>query len=124
MPICFQHRYNEEQYGFLNQKKRANMQSASLHAVAVIHHYTMIGRCDFSATHCSNLSERPTSIAHLNRMVEGRLPESAWDEWLWGTDAARECDINIMMNRMHLLGLLIARSEPVPLPMHFMVQID
>lgn len=37
------------------------------------------------------------------------LPDSIWDEWLWGTDALQECHMDVMMNRMHLLGLLIAR---------------
>lgn len=37
------------------------------------------------------------------------LPDSMWEEWLWGTDALQECSMDVMMNRMHLLGLLIAR---------------
>ena len=40
---------------------------------------------------------------------EEELPDSIWDEWLWHTDALEECHMDLMMNRMHLMGLLIAR---------------
>lgn len=40
---------------------------------------------------------------------EGVLPDSLWNEWLWETDALQECHMDLMMNRMHLLGLLICR---------------
>lgn len=39
----------------------------------------------------------------------GFLHESAWDAWLWGETPLEEVPSSIMMNRMHLLGLLIAR---------------
>ena len=37
------------------------------------------------------------------------LSPSIWDQWLWHEDPLEECHIDLMLNRMHLLGLLIAR---------------
>ena len=67
-------------------------------------------------------------LAHLNAMVEqawltkqanaadtelrispGFLHESAWDTWLWGEDPLEEAPISTTLNRMQLLGFLIAR---------------
>jgi len=72
-----------------------------------------------------------TALAHLNTLMEqawfqkcsstqnassvvdnigpGFLPESAWDQWLWHEDPLEEAPAAIQLNRMHLLGLLIAR---------------
>ena len=36
-------------------------------------------------------------------------PASVWDEWLWGTDLAEPVTVDCLLNRSHLLGLLIAR---------------
>lgn len=48
---------------------------------------------------------------HNNQHVlPGFLHESAWDTWLWGEDPLEEAPVNAtMLNRMQLLGLLIAR---------------
>ena len=43
------------------------------------------------------------------KMNPGFLHESAWDTWLWGEDPLEEAPVTTMLNRMHLLGLLIAR---------------
>lgn len=52
-------------------------------------------------------------LAKYNAIVQGQgtgnLPDSIWDEWLWHSDPLQECHMDLMMNRMHLLGLLIAR---------------
>lgn len=55
-------------------------------------------------------------LSKYNAIVEGGggeheecLPDSIWMEWLWQTDPLQECHMDLMMNRMHLLGLLIAR---------------
>ena len=37
------------------------------------------------------------------------LHNHAWEQWLWHEDPAEESHIDILMNRMQLLGLLIAR---------------
>jgi hypothetical protein len=37
------------------------------------------------------------------------LPENMWNEWLWGFDPVEACNIECLMNRSHLLGLLLAR---------------
>lgn len=57
-------------------------------------------------------------IASLNREVEsgGELPASVWDEWLWGCDLAEPACADCMLNRMHLLGLLIARYRAMREP--------
>ena len=53
-------------------------------------------------------------LSAFNRVVESSrveemLPDSIWAEWLWSSDALQECHMDIMLNRMHLLGLLVAR---------------
>lgn len=51
-------------------------------------------------------------LSPLNDIVEEHrqhLPDSIWMEWLWHTDPLEECHMDVMLNRMHLLGLLIAR---------------
>lgn len=53
-------------------------------------------------------------LARMNASVEGAqpcqdLPEGIWMEWLWHSDPLQECHMEVMLNRMHLLGLLIAR---------------
>jgi len=70
--------------------------------------------------------ENGTKLAHLNALVEeawharlapnmssvssGFLHESTWDTWLWGEDPLEEAPVSsTMLNRMQLLGLLIAR---------------
>jgi hypothetical protein len=70
----------------------------------------VIGRDSNDENQYHSATERPNALAQLNKNVEGRLPDSTWNEWLWGTDALRECSISVMMNRMHLVGLAIARS--------------
>lgn len=37
------------------------------------------------------------------------LSESYWDQWLWHEDPLEEAPVDTMLNRMQLLGLLIAR---------------
>lgn len=51
-------------------------------------------------------------ISQWNReFEEGKqtLPEEAWDKWLWGCDMNVPLTQHVMLNEMHLLGLLIAR---------------
>ena len=65
------------------------------------------------------------SLAPLNARVEhawqnrssrdrtahpGFMDEAIWDTWLWGEDPLEEAPVGVMLNRMQLLGLLIARS--------------
>jgi hypothetical protein len=64
----------------------------------------------------NNQQQQLPLLSQYNSIVEGasdnnnHLPDSIWDEWLWGAhDALQECHMDVMMNRMHLLGLLIAR---------------
>ena len=54
-------------------------------------------------------------LSKLNSIVEGQqleesIPDSIWNEWLWRCDPLQECHMDLLLNRMHLLGLLIARS--------------
>jgi hypothetical protein len=57
-------------------------------------------------------------IASLNRAFESgdELPPTVWDEWLWRCDLAEPVSVHCIMNRMHLLGLLIARFRAVKEP--------
>lgn len=53
-------------------------------------------------------------LSRLNDVVERglgeeMLPDSLWIEWLWQSAPMQECSMDLMMNRMHLLGLLVAR---------------
>lgn len=41
----------------------------------------------------------------------GELPAEAWSEWLWGTDPEEPYHVDVLMNRNHLLGLLICRYK-------------
>ena len=45
----------------------------------------------------------------LRRISPGFLHESVWDTWLWGEDPLEEAPVSTTLNRMQLLGLLIAR---------------
>jgi hypothetical protein len=37
------------------------------------------------------------------------MKDSAWEQWLWHEDPMEESHIDLLLNRMQLLGLLIAR---------------
>lgn len=41
------------------------------------------------------------------------LPESMWEEWLWGSDPTEPCHIDCLMNRSHLIGLLLVRYRAI-----------
>ena len=43
-------------------------------------------------------------------------PASIWNEWLWETDLAEAVSADCLLNRSHLLGLLIARYRAVREP--------
>ena len=57
-------------------------------------------------------------VAALNGLLEsGRdLPEGIWDQWLWHTDAAEPGTPDCLLNKMHLLGLIIARYRAMREP--------
>ncbi len=40
---------------------------------------------------------------------EANLPKEAWDQWIWNTRLHDPITADVMLNEMHLLGLLIAR---------------
>jgi hypothetical protein len=46
-------------------------------------------------------------------LPEEFLPENMWNEWLWGFDPTEQCNIECLMNRSHLLGLLLARYRGI-----------
>jgi hypothetical protein len=62
-------------------------------------------------------------IVLLNDLLEAAFPNAhelrshctpaMWTEWLWQTDAIAELSKNCLVNRMHLLGLIIARTRAV-----------
>ena len=43
-------------------------------------------------------------------------PQSVWNEWLWGCDLAEPVTVDCLLNRAHLLGLLIARYRALREP--------
>jgi hypothetical protein len=59
-----------------------------------------------------------SNIASLNRALESGcdLPSTIWDKWLWKCDLAEPVTPECMMNKMHLLGLLIARYRALKEP--------
>jgi hypothetical protein len=81
-----------------------------------------------SSTHTpSNDTTQAYSLAAWDKQVEeayqcsveGRvlpepfLPENMWNEWLWGFDPTEPCSMECLMNRSHLLGLMLARYRAV-----------
>jgi hypothetical protein len=47
-------------------------------------------------------------------LPEPFLPVDMWNEWLWGFDPTEPCNIECLLNRSQLLGLLLARSVMYP----------
>ena len=61
------------------------------------------------------------SLATLNAAFEAdpaacELPATLWDEWLWSSDLHEAVSVDCLLNRAHLLGLLIARYKAVREP--------
>jgi hypothetical protein len=52
-------------------------------------------------------------LSKLNDELEatGSLPSSVWIEWLWGSNPEEPFAPGILMNRCHLLGLLVSRHQ-------------
>lgn len=46
-------------------------------------------------------------------LPEEFLPSNMWTEWLWGFNPEQHCGIECLMNRSHLLGLLLARYRAI-----------
>lgn len=55
----------------------------------------------------------PLELSPLNQQLAafGELPAEAWHEWLWGTDPEEPYHMDVLLNRNHLLGLLICRYK-------------
>jgi hypothetical protein len=43
-------------------------------------------------------------------------PQEIWDEWLWGCDLAEPVSVDCLLNKAHLLGVLIARYRALREP--------
>ena len=58
------------------------------------------------------------NVATLNRTLESGadLPPEIWDEWLWHLDSAEPASVDCMLNKMHLVGLIIARYRALREP--------
>lgn len=59
-------------------------------------------------------SLHPTPIASLNRALEeGQQapPESTWLDWIWRTDPEEPLFASVLLNRNHLLGLILCRHR-------------
>lgn len=62
---------------------------------------------------------QPPTLSLLNSSFESETsdpPPSIWNEWLWGCDLSEPVSVDCLLNRMHLLGLLIARHRAVREP--------
>ena len=59
-----------------------------------------------------------TELAPLLEALETleELPTGIWHEWLWGTDPEEPCHIDVLLNRNHLLGLLVCRCKFLKMP--------
>jgi hypothetical protein len=55
----------------------------------------------------------PVELSQLNTQLAavGDLPGEAWHEWLWGTDPEEAYHLDVLLNRSHLLGLLVCRYK-------------
>jgi hypothetical protein len=58
--------------------------------------------------------ELAPTLAALETLEE--LPLGIWHEWLWGTDPEEACHIDVLLNRNHLLGLLVCRCKFLKMP--------
>ncbi len=58
------------------------------------------------------------NIASLNTALESGsdLPPALWDTWLWKCDLAEPTSADCILNKMHLLGLLISRYRAMREP--------
>jgi hypothetical protein len=58
------------------------------------------------------------SLPELNHLLERgeELPGTVWDSWLWELDPAEPTSVNCMLNKMHLVGLIIARYRALREP--------
>ena len=58
------------------------------------------------------------TLPEMNALVEsdGFLPHAVWDQWLWGCDLAEPVVGDAVLNKMHLLGLLLARHRAIKEP--------
>ena len=61
----------------------------------------------------------PSNLSVLNSLLESETsdpPPTIWNEWLWQCDLAEPVSVDCLLNRMHLLGLLISRFRALREP--------
>jgi hypothetical protein len=69
-----------------------------------------------------NRHDPPSSVmalSALNADFEAGVsdpPQHIWDEWLWGCNLAEPVSVDCLLNRAHLLGVLIARYRALREP--------
>ena len=56
-----------------------------------------------------------TDLVELNKRINSDevpadMMTGLWEEWLWKTDAVEEIRVDLPYNRMHLIGLILARA--------------
>ena len=67
----------------------------------------------------AHLHITPSDISTLNSLFESETsdpPANIWHEWLWQCDLAEPVSVDCLLNRMHLLGLLISRLRALREP--------
>jgi hypothetical protein len=54
-------------------------------------------------------------LSQLNQQLAafGELPQETWHEWLWGTDPEEAYHPDVLLNRNHLLGILVCRYKSI-----------
>ena len=62
---------------------------------------------------------QPMALSQLNAQFEAGAsdpPPEIWNEWLWGCELAEPTTVDCLLNKAHLIGLLIARFRAVREP--------
>jgi hypothetical protein len=57
--------------------------------------------------------QSPQPLTPLNTQLAavGELPKEIWHEWLWGSDPEEPYHLDVLLNRNHLLGILVCRYK-------------
>lgn len=73
-----------------------------------------------SAAHsrAQGTQQRHRDLMPLFQSLEafGELPQDVWHEWLWGTDPEEPYHVEVLLNRNHLLALLVCRHKALHAP--------
>lgn len=57
------------------------------------------------------MASKELGLLNMELNALGDLPAETWQEWLWGTDPEEPYHFDVLLNRNHLLGLMICRYK-------------